>query len=76
MKGAFSLINFLSVVSNKCNVLLLDAGQISIRSSLVDKKSKRLGDLKRQQEISDEDLTSLAPFIYDKYTVRLEAAQV
>ena len=65
-----------SVISKKCNILLLDAGQISIRSSLVDKKSKRLGDLKRHQEFSAEDLTSLASYIYDKYTVKLEAAQV
>jgi len=65
-----------SVTTYDCNHLILDAGHISIESDLADKEAIRSIRLKRSQQYSEEDYKYLESLMYDKFSLKLEAAQV
>lgn len=66
----------LSVTTHNCKHLIIDAGHIAIESDLADKDAIRAIHLKRNQQYSDEDYKNLEELMYDKVSLRLEAAQV
>ena len=59
-----------------CNYLVVDAGQVVVGSELVDKTTLTEIEQKRKQQYSDEDYKRLESLMYDKYSVKLIAAQV
>ncbi|KAF8640890.1 hypothetical protein AX17_000538 [Amanita inopinata Kibby_2008] len=63
------------VTTNFCKHLIIDAGHIAVESKLADKKEIRSIQQKRQQSYSEEDYRSLESLMYDKFMLRLEAAQ-
>jgi hypothetical protein len=65
-----------SITTKDCRHLVVDAGHISIESDLVDKAAVREIHLKRNQQYSDEDYKRLESLMYDKMSLKLEAAQV
>jgi vacuolar protein sorting-associated protein 13A/C len=65
-----------SVTTHKCKHLIIDAGHIAIESNLADKGAIRAIHLKRNKQYSDEDYKQLESLMYDKFSLRLEAAQV
>jgi hypothetical protein len=65
-----------SITTKNCKHLVIDAGHIAIESELADKEAIRAIHLKRNQKYSDEDYQQLESLMYDKLTLRLEAAQV
>ena len=67
---------FYSITTNQCKHLVIDAGHIAIESNLADKDTIRDVRLKRNQKYSDEDYKRLESLMYDKFLLRLEAAQV
>jgi len=66
---------FSSITTYQCKHLVIDAGHISVESNLVEKKVLREIQLKRNQQYSDEDYKRLESLMYDKMSIRLEAAQ-
>lgn len=68
--------HFRSVTTNDCKHLIIDAGHISIESDLADKKAIRTIRLKRNQKYTDEDYHYLESLMYDKMSLKLDAAQV
>jgi vacuolar protein sorting-associated protein 13A/C len=67
---------FRSVTTNDCKHLIIDAGHISIESDLADKDSIRTIYSKRNQKYTDEDYHYLESLMYDKMSLKLDAAQV
>ena len=65
-----------SISTKDCKHLIVDAGHIAIESELANKKAVQEISSKRKQQYSDEDYRRLESLMYDKLTVRLEAAQV
>lgn len=65
----------LSITTKNCKHLIVDAGHIAIESQLANKKAVQEISAKRKQQYSDEDYRRLESLMYDKLTVRLEAAQ-
>ncbi|KAJ7181657.1 vacuolar protein sorting-associated protein 13 [Mycena crocata] len=63
------------VTTHKCKHLIIDAGHIAIESDLADKDAIRAIHKKRNQQYSDEDYKQLESLMYDKVSIRLEAAQ-
>ncbi|KAF7339474.1 hypothetical protein MSAN_02161700 [Mycena sanguinolenta] len=63
------------VTTHNCKHLIIDAGHIAIESNLADKDSIRSIHLKRNKQYSDEDYKQLESLMYDKFSLRLEAAQ-
>ncbi|KAJ7634302.1 vacuolar protein sorting-associated protein 13 [Mycena polygramma] len=63
------------VTTHKCKHLIIDAGHIAIESNLADKGAIRAIHLKRNKQYSDEDYKELESLMYDKVSLRLEAAQ-
>lgn len=74
MMGHLDVIS--SITTNKCKHLIIDAGHIAIESDLVDKGVIREIYNKRSQQYRDEDYRRLESMMYDKLSLRLEAAQV
>ncbi|KAI0321342.1 hypothetical protein OF83DRAFT_1274656 [Amylostereum chailletii] len=64
-----------SVTTPKCTYLLVDAGHIAIESDLVNKDAIKEVHAKRNQQYTDEDYARLEALMYDKFSLRLEAAQ-
>ncbi|KZT30580.1 vacuolar protein sorting-associated protein 13 [Neolentinus lepideus HHB14362 ss-1] len=63
------------ITTNDCRHLIVDAGHIAIESDLADKNSIREVQLKRNQQYTEEDYKRLESLMYDKLSLRLEAAQ-
>ncbi|KAJ7254114.1 hypothetical protein B0H12DRAFT_1202424 [Mycena haematopus] len=63
------------VTTHKCKHLIIDAGHIAIESNLADKDAIRAIHLKRNKQYSDEDYKQLESLMYDKFSLRLQAAQ-
>lgn len=56
--------------------MIIDAGHIAVESELADKKEIRAIEQKRQQSYSEDDYRNLESLMYDKFVLRLQAAQV
>jgi len=65
-----------SVTTKDCKHLVVDAGHISIESDLADKEAVREIHLKRNQQYSNDDYKRLESLMYDRMSLKLEAAQV
>uniref|UniRef100_A0A0W0G3E4 Putative vacuolar protein sorting-associated protein vps13 n=1 Tax=Moniliophthora roreri TaxID=221103 RepID=A0A0W0G3E4_MONRR len=63
------------VTTNSCKHLILDAGHIAIESELADKDAIRSLRLKKDQTFSPDDDNRLQALMYDKLSLKLEAAQ-
>ncbi|KAK7064233.1 hypothetical protein R3P38DRAFT_3417731, partial [Favolaschia claudopus] len=63
------------VATHNCKHLIIDAGHIAIESKLGDKEAIRAIHLKRNKQYNDEDYKQLESLMYDKFSLRLEAAQ-
>ncbi|KAI0932190.1 hypothetical protein AcW2_000882 [Taiwanofungus camphoratus] len=63
------------VASYNCRHLVIDAGHIAIESDLVDKKAIQDIQAKRKQQYTAEDYRRLESMMYDRVSVRLQAAQ-
>ncbi|KAJ6610914.1 vacuolar protein sorting-associated protein 13 [Mycena sp. CBHHK59/15] len=63
------------VTTHKCKHLIIDAGHIAIESDLADKDAIRAIHLKRNKQYSEEDYKQLESLMYDRVSIRLEAAQ-
>lgn len=68
--------SFLSVTSERCNHLVIDAGRVLVESKLASKETLREIEKKRNTKYSDEDYKQLESMMYDDYSVKLIAAQV
>jgi hypothetical protein len=66
----------LSITTTKCSHLIVDAGHIAIESDLADKESVIKVQSRRKQEYTEEDYKRLESLMYDKFTLKLESAQV
>ncbi|KAG6898100.1 hypothetical protein C0992_005427 [Termitomyces sp. T32_za158] len=64
------------VTSHDCKHLIIDAGHISIESDLVDKGATEFLHLKRNKQYEDQDYEYLESLMYDKFLLKLDAAQV
>lgn len=64
------------MTTKNCKHLFIDAGHISIESDLADKDAVREIHQKRNQQYNDEDYKQLESLMYDKLSLKLEAAQV
>jgi len=56
--------------------LILDAGHISVRSELVDKKTIEQIQNKQHQQYTEKDYKKLESLMYDKFQLNLESTQV
>lgn len=56
--------------------MILDAGHISVRSDLIDKKTLDEIQSKQKEKYTDDDLKRLEDLMYDKFLVKLESTQV
>lgn len=65
-----------SITTHDCRHLIIDAGHIAIESQLANKKAIQEINAKRKQQYTDEDYKRLESMMYDRLSVRLEAAQV
>ncbi|KAI8995643.1 vacuolar protein sorting-associated protein 13 [Trametes punicea] len=63
------------VTTTKAKHLVVDAGHISIGSALASKEAIQEIHAKRKQQYTEEDYKRLESMMYDRLTVRLEAAQ-
>ncbi|KAH9898385.1 vacuolar protein sorting-associated protein 13 [Cubamyces lactineus] len=63
------------VTTTKGKHLVIDAGHISIGSELASKEAIQEIHAKRRQQYTEEDYKHLESMMYDRLTVRLEAAQ-
>ncbi|KAH9950347.1 vacuolar protein sorting-associated protein 13 [Amylocystis lapponica] len=63
------------ITTNNCKHLVIDAGHIAIESELASKKAMQEIHAKRNQQYTDEDYKRLESMMYDRLSVRLEAAQ-
>lgn len=69
-------IFLISVTTNDCKHLIVDAGHISIESHLVPKEAIMTVHQKRNAKYTDEDFKNLESLMYDKLSLRLKDAQV
>jgi hypothetical protein len=65
-----------SITTNKCRHLVIDAGHIAIESNLADKSAMLEIQSKRNQQYTEADYKRLEGLMYDKFSLKLEAAQV
>ncbi|KAF7791866.1 hypothetical protein EIP86_002890 [Pleurotus ostreatoroseus] len=63
------------ITASTGNVLVVDAGHISIESRLADKQAVKEINAKRKQKYSDADYKRLESMMYDQLSVRLQDAQ-
>ncbi|KAK2461917.1 hypothetical protein APHAL10511_006380 [Amanita phalloides] len=63
------------VTTYSCKHLIIDAGHIAVESKLADKNEIRAIEQKRQQVYSEDDYKNLESLMYDRFMLRLEAAQ-
>ncbi|KAG1730516.1 vacuolar protein sorting-associated protein 13, partial [Suillus paluster] len=64
------------VTTLQCSHLVIDAGHIAIKSDLTDKSALREIHAKRNQSYSEDDYKRLESLMYDKVSLKLQAAQV
>jgi vacuolar protein sorting-associated protein 13A/C len=64
------------VVDPNCQHVVLDAGHIAVESNLVAKEALAKIRAKEAQQYTDDDFKNLENLMYDRFTIRLEAAQV
>ncbi|KAF7306925.1 hypothetical protein MIND_00485000 [Mycena indigotica] len=64
-----------NITTHQCKHLIIDAGHIAIESNLADPQAIRDIHLKRNKQYSDEDYKHLESLCYDRFSLRLEAAQ-
>ncbi|KAF9044538.1 vacuolar protein sorting-associated protein 13 [Hymenopellis radicata] len=63
------------VTTYQCKHLIVDAGHIAIESDLAAKDAIKAIHLKRNQKYNEADYKRLESLMYDKFTLKLEAAQ-
>ncbi|KAF7310912.1 hypothetical protein HMN09_00634500 [Mycena chlorophos] len=63
------------ITTHQCKHLIIDAGHIAIESNLADKQAIRDIHLKRNKQYSEEDYRQLESLCYDRFSLRLDAAQ-
>ncbi|THH34126.1 hypothetical protein EUX98_g96 [Antrodiella citrinella] len=63
------------ITTNTCKHMVIDAGHIAVESQLANKKAIQEIHAKRNQQYTDADYLRLESMMYDKLTVRLQAAQ-
>jgi vacuolar protein sorting-associated protein 13A/C len=64
------------ITTEHCRHLVIDAGHIAIESNLADKDAMVKVQSMRKHEYTDADYKRLESLMYDKFTLKLEAAQV
>lgn len=64
------------VTKEKSLVLVLDAGHIAVTSNLADQKQLDQLHSKRGQQYSEKDTLELEQLMYDRFTIRLDNAQL
>lgn len=69
------LTSWCSVRSKKGIHLVIDAGHLAIESNLVEKSQVQEIYSKRNQQYTDEDYKRLENLMYDRYSLKLHAAQ-
>lgn len=57
-------------------VMILDAGHLAVRSLLADPKTMEMIRAKHSKQYTDEDYRQLEELMYDRYFIKLEAAQL
>lgn len=62
--------------TKNCLHLVLDAGHISISSTLADKETMQKVQAKRGQQYSEDDFQELEELMYDRFSLRLDSTQV
>ncbi|KAG8981485.1 hypothetical protein FRB94_008774 [Tulasnella sp. JGI-2019a] len=65
-----------NVRTKTCPHMVLDAGHISVKSDLVPKSELYDVHAKKQRQYTDEDFAKLESLMYDKFFLKLEAAQL
>lgn len=65
-----------SVTQKSTICLILDAGHVSVRSDLIDKKTLEEVQSKQKQQYTDMDFKKLENLMYDKFQVQLQDTQV
>jgi vacuolar protein sorting-associated protein 13A/C len=65
-----------TVVKKSDICLILDAGRVSVRSELIDKKTLAEVQSKEKQSYTDKDLKQLEALMYDKFQLKLESTQL
>ena len=63
-------------MTTNCRHMVIDAGHISVASDLVSKGAVQEVRMKRKQPYNAEDFRRLESLMYDKFTLKLEDAQV
>lgn len=64
------------VTKARCQHIVLDAGHISVESELVDKADVENIRTKQKEQYSEADFERLESLMYDRYHIKLEAAQL
>ncbi|KAK4893967.1 Vacuolar protein sorting-associated protein 13 [Elasticomyces elasticus] len=65
-----------SVTKNSTICLILDAGHVSVRSELIDKKHIEDIQNKQKQQYTEADFQQLESLMYDKFQLKLQSTQV
>jgi len=65
-----------SVTTHQCSHLVIDAGHIAVESDLADKGALREIQAKRNKPYAEDDYKRLESLMYDKMSLKLQAAQV
>jgi vacuolar protein sorting-associated protein 13A/C len=65
-----------SCSSSKSVVVVIDAGHLTIESSLIDKDTKKDIESKQGSELTDRDVAKLESLLYDRFTCTLTSVQV
>jgi len=65
-----------SVTTHQCSHLVIDAGHIAVESDLADKGALREIQAKRNLPYNEDDYKRLESLMYDKMSLKLQAAQV
>ncbi|KAK2733181.1 hypothetical protein FQN57_002273 [Myotisia sp. PD_48] len=65
-----------SMTAESSVCLILDAGNVSVTSELIDKETMKMIQNKQGTEYQDEDLTHLESLMYDKFLLKLDSTQV
>lgn len=74
--GVSNFVPLSSITSKTGYHLVLDAGHISVRSDLAPKSELNSVRSKKGQKYTDQDFDKLEALMYDKFFLKLQAAQV
>lgn len=64
------------ITKSECTHIVLDAGHIAVQSEVADQEALEKVREKEKQEYAEEDYRRLESLMYDKFHVKLEAAQL